>query len=56
VEAGLGVAIVPTSLKEGYDMKVKFMELEKIRQRTELNVVWKKGNRNPAVDRVLKLF
>jgi DNA-binding transcriptional LysR family regulator len=56
VEAGLGVAIVPTSLKEGYDLKVKFMELEKIRQRTELNVVWKKGNRNPAVDRVLKLF
>lgn len=56
VEAGLGVDIVPTSLKEDYNMRVKFMELEKIRQRTELNVVWKKGNRNPAVDRVLKLF
>lgn len=56
VEAGLGVAIVPTSLKEGYDLKVKFMELDKIRQKTELYAVWKKGNRNPAVSRVLDLI
>jgi DNA-binding transcriptional LysR family regulator len=56
VEAGLGVAIVPTSLKEGYDLKVKFMELEKIRQRTELNVVWKMGNRNAALAKVLELI
>jgi len=53
VEAGLGVAIIPTSLKEGYDLKVKFMELDKIRQKTELYAVWKKGNRNPAVSKVL---
>jgi DNA-binding transcriptional LysR family regulator len=56
VEAGLGVAIVPTSLQYGYELKVKFMELDKIRQKTELYVVWKKGNRNPAVERVLKLI
>jgi DNA-binding transcriptional LysR family regulator len=56
VEAGLGVAIVPTSLQYSYELKVKFMELDKIRQKTELYVVWKKGNRNPAVERVLKLI
>ncbi|MGY6521203.1 MAG: LysR family transcriptional regulator [Mongoliitalea sp.] len=53
VEAGLGLAIVPTSLKQGYDLKVRFIELDKIKQKTELYAVWKKGNRNPAVSRVL---
>jgi DNA-binding transcriptional LysR family regulator len=56
VEAGLGVAIVPTSLKEGYDLKVRFFELEKIQQKTELFVVWKRGNRNPVVSKVLGLI
>jgi DNA-binding transcriptional LysR family regulator len=56
VEAGLGVAIVPTTLKEGYELKVKFIELDKIKQKTELFAVWKKGNRNPAVLKVLRLL
>jgi len=56
VEAGLGVAIVPTSLKEDYDVKVRFLELEKIPQKTELFVVWNKGSRNPAVSKVLGLI
>jgi DNA-binding transcriptional LysR family regulator len=33
VEAGLGVTIVPTSLKQGYDLKVKFIELDKIKKK-----------------------
>lgn len=56
VEAGLGVAIVPTSLKQGYDLKVKFIELDKIKQKTELYAVWKKGNRNAALSKVLQLI
>ncbi|MCH7414998.1 LysR family transcriptional regulator [Belliella sp. R4-6] len=56
VEAGLGVAIVPTSLKEGYDLKVNFIELKNIKQKTELFAVWKKGNRNPALSKVLGLL
>ncbi|PSL04955.1 LysR family transcriptional regulator [Cecembia rubra] len=56
VEAGLGVAIVPTSLKQGYDLKVKFIELDKIKQKTELYAVWKKGNRNAALSKVLRLI
>lgn len=56
VEAGLGVAIVPTSLKQGYDLKVKFIELGKIKQKTELYAVWKKGNRNAALGKVLGLI
>lgn len=56
VEAGLGVAIVPTSLKQGYDLNVKFIELDKIKQKTELYAVWKKGNRNAALGKVLELI
>lgn len=55
VENGLGVAIVPTSLKEGYDLNVRFMEIPGIPQFTELSVIWKPANRNPALKRVLPL-
>ncbi len=56
VENGLGVAIVPTSLKEGYDLGVRFMEIPDIPQFTELSVIWKSANRNPALNRILPLF
>jgi DNA-binding transcriptional LysR family regulator len=55
VENGLGVAIVPSSLKAGYALKVRFMELQDISQFTELSVIWKPENRNPALMRVLPL-
>jgi DNA-binding transcriptional LysR family regulator len=56
VEASLGVAIVPSSLKEGYDLKVKFIEIKDIPQHTELFAVWKTENRNPALKHVLELL
>lgn len=56
VENGLGVAIVPTSLKDGYDLKVRFMEIPGIPQFTELSVIWKPENRNKALIKVLPLI
>lgn len=56
VENGLGVAIVPSSLKEGYDLNVRFMEIPEIPQFTELSVIWKPENRNPALKKVLPLL
>lgn len=56
VESGMGVAIIPSSLKEGYDLKVRFMEIPGISQFTELSVVWKSANRNPALKQVLHLI
>ncbi|MEP1085443.1 LysR family transcriptional regulator [Algoriphagus sp.] len=56
VENGLGVAIVPTSLKEGYELNVRFMEIPDIGQFTELSAIWKGGNRNPALKQVLPLL
>jgi len=56
VESGLGVAIVPSSLKEGYALKVKFIEIKDIPQHTELFAVWKTENRNPALKHVLEVL
>ncbi|SMO40377.1 LysR family transcriptional regulator [Solitalea koreensis] len=56
VEEGLGIAIVPTGLQYGYDLKVKFVELSYIPQKTELYVIWKESNRNPALTNVVELL
>lgn len=48
VENGMGVSIVPSSLKNGVDLKVKFIELANIPQRAILYVAWNKKNRNPS--------
>jgi DNA-binding transcriptional LysR family regulator len=55
VESGLGVAIVPTSIQEGYEINVRFMEIPHISQFTELLVIWKTENRNPVLKQVLDL-
>ncbi len=55
VEAGLGIAIVPTALKFGYDLNLTFVELEKVRQRTELYLVWSTNNDNPVLSKVLNI-
>ena len=56
VENNFGVSVVPTSLKLGYDMDVKFIELNKISQRTTLKIVWNVNNKNPILKRFLNLI
>ncbi|MDE5424101.1 LysR family transcriptional regulator [Ancylomarina sp. DW003] len=53
VESGFGVAIVPTSLKLGYDMGIKFIELDNIPQRTTLRMVWSNSNTNPVLENLI---
>lgn len=53
VEKGFGIAIIPTSLKLGYSMDIKFIELVKIPQRTVLSAVWNTKNRNPVLPEIL---
>ena len=53
VEAGVGIAIVPSGLEHGYDLKIKLIELDRIPQRTGLYAVWKENNRNPALKNAL---
>ncbi len=56
VENGFGVAIVPTTLKLGYNMDVKFIELKNIPQRTMLRMVWNRENTNPSLKYILDLL
>jgi len=56
VENNFGVSIVPTSLKLGYDMDIKFIELNEIPQRTTLKIVWNNSNPNPILKNFLDLI
>ena len=53
VENNFGVSIVPSTLRFGYNMNIKFIELDKISQRTILSVVWNSSNRNPILNKIL---
>lgn len=56
VENGLGIGIVPSSLQHGFDLNIKFIDLDKIPQRTTLSAIWKEDNRNPILDKVLRII
>lgn len=56
VEKGLGVAIVPASLKEGYETSVQFIELNSIKQTSQLSLIWNPKNRNPGVATLLNIL
>ncbi|WP_036151715.1 LysR family transcriptional regulator [Maribacter forsetii] len=56
VENHMGIAIVPTSLQNGFQMKVKFVELNDIPQRAELSVIWKKEHTNPVLKNCMELL
>ena len=49
VENNFGISIVPTSLKYGYSLDIKFIELKDIPQRTALKIVWNSKNTNPVL-------
>jgi len=55
VSQGLGVAIVPSSLKKGYHTHVDFLELNHLPQRTTLSLIWNKENRNPGIPLMLEI-
>lgn len=50
IEAGLGVSILPCSLKKQYgNLNVSFIDLSEIPVNTEVVLAYKAGNRNPAL-------
>ena len=56
VEKNFGVSIIPTPLKLGYDMDVKFIELKNIKQRTSLRVVRNPNNQNPGLNNFINML
>ena len=55
VENGMGISIVPNSLRDEKNHKIRFIELNKIPHKTELFAVWKKRNDNPALSKFLEI-
>lgn len=50
IEAGLGVSILPLSLKKQYSsMNIQFIEIEDIPINTEVVIAYEQHNRNPAL-------
>ena len=56
VENNMGIAIVPSSFKEGFKLKVHFISLRALPQRAILSAVWKKDNRSPVLAHCLGLL
>ncbi|MCW3785234.1 LysR family transcriptional regulator [Plebeiibacterium sediminum] len=56
VENNFGVSIVPTTLKEGFNLDVKFIELKKIKQQTTLKIIWNSKNTNPILKNFLDII
>jgi len=56
VENGFGISIIPKSLAKKRGYKIKFIELDKIIQKTTLSVIWNKKNTNPILNDVLRLL
>ena len=56
VECGLGIAVIPTTLKDGFNLNIKFIEMRNITQRTTLSAIWSKENRNPILRNAIDLI
>lgn len=56
VENNFGVSIVPSSLMQGFDMNIRFIELKDLDFNTTLQAIWKKDNPNPILNNVLGLL
>jgi DNA-binding transcriptional LysR family regulator len=52
VESGLGYSIVPTSVKTGYSLNVKFFELNRFSEKAKLFLMYKKES-DPLVKQVI---
>ncbi len=53
VEQKLGLAIVPQSLKEGFDLDIKFLAIPHANQKSTLSAVWLKNHENSCLNRML---
>jgi len=56
VENNFGISIIPKSLAQKRGHNIKFIELDKISQKTTLSVIWNQKNTNPILNDVLELL
>ena len=55
VEYNLGISILPASYRQSTAMRVKFIELKDIPERTQLSMAWRKNDSNPILQKFLKV-
>ncbi|MEA5403907.1 LysR substrate-binding domain-containing protein [Arcicella sp. DC2W] len=55
VEHNLGISVMPISYKFSSAMKVKFIEMKNIPERTNLSIIWRKDDTNPVLQNFLKV-
>ena len=55
VEYNLGISIMPTSYRLSTAMRVKFIELTDIPERTQLSMAWRRNDTNPILQNFLKV-
>ena len=56
VESGLGISIVPNSLRDEHNYDISFIELNEVPQETELFAVWNTANTNIALPYFLEVL
>ncbi len=55
VEHNLGVSLMPISYKYSSAMRLKFIELKDVPERTHLSIAWRKDDKNPVLQNFLKV-
>jgi LysR family transcriptional regulator, benzoate and cis,cis-muconate-responsive activator of ben and cat genes len=55
VEYNLGISIMPISYRLSTAMRVKFIELKYIPERTQLSMAWRKDDKSPILQNFLKV-
>jgi LysR family transcriptional regulator, benzoate and cis,cis-muconate-responsive activator of ben and cat genes len=56
IEKGVGISVVPTSLNDGSNPRIKFIELDKLPYRTHLSAIWRPDNKAKALQSFLSLL
>ena len=55
VESGLGYSIVPASVRHGYDLKVRFIELNDFKETAYLSMIYRQVDMKPILKKFVKL-
>ena len=56
VENGMGISIVPNSLRDEHNYRIRYLELDQVPYKTELFAAWKKNNTNPSLNYFLEML
>ena len=56
VESKLGYSIVPTSVKEGYALGIRYYELDRFNEKTFVSLLYSPANKNNLTEKIVKII